>query len=446
MRALRAFVAVLLLAMAVPAVAAAQDYPPPKDPGKGPSSKGKGQTHTVCKKGCDFKALGAALKRADGKDTIRVRPGTYREGVQIAGSRYDGLTIIGNTKKPGKVKLDGKGLKGPKGQNAILINSSDGVVVKGIHARNYKANCFFVTNADGYTFDKLVAERCGVYGIYAFNSKGGSMLRSEAFYNNDAGFYIGQTPPQKGRVKRSIVRDIKSWGNVIGWSGTNMRYVTITKSKFYNNGLGIVPNSLRSEKFPPAEENVIANNDVFWNNFNFYWGAPFKIPQSGAAGLAGFPIGIGILLFGSQDTTIENNRLFGNYQAGIGLIPQITLFGDPDPEIAEAGVLRNNVVRGNRMGLDGRDLNGRDLVYDGSGTGNCFADNTVLSPNVPANNGTFAACPGPAANTEDSTVLPEVFPWVLESKVHEPASWEKYWLKHPHAPQKGIKPLERFRK
>lgn len=31
-------------------------------------------------------------------------------------------------------------------------------------------------------------------------------------------------------------------GIVIGFSGTNMRYVTITKSRFYDNGIGIVPN------------------------------------------------------------------------------------------------------------------------------------------------------------------------------------------------------------
>ena len=69
---------------------------------------------------------------------------------------------------------------------------------------------------------------------------------------------------------------------MLGFSGTNMRYVTITKSKFFNNGTGIVPNALDSEKYAPPEDNVITDNDIFWNNFNYYAGAPFKVrPTAG---------------------------------------------------------------------------------------------------------------------------------------------------------------------
>ena len=191
MRALAA--AVLTAGLLVPAVASAQeDYPPPGDPGKGPKGgQGKAQKLRVCKRGCRFRTIAAALEQADGRDTIRVGRGAYREGVQILGKRYDGLRLIGNPRRPGRVVLNGKGLKRGAAQNAVFVNGADGVTVRGFHARNYKANCFFVTNADGYTLDRLVAERCGVYGIYAFNSKGGRMTNSEAFYNNDAGFYIG---------------------------------------------------------------------------------------------------------------------------------------------------------------------------------------------------------------------------------------------------------------
>ena len=92
---------------------------------------------------------------------------------------------------------------------------------------------------DGYTLSNLgLPSAVGVYGVYAFNSKGGEMSDSEAYYNSDSGFYVGQTPPQKGKKKRTIVKNVDSWGNVLGFSGTNMRYVTITKSRWYNNGAG----------------------------------------------------------------------------------------------------------------------------------------------------------------------------------------------------------------
>ena len=217
----------------------------------------------------------------------------------------------------------------------MLINNSDDVTVQGFHARNYKANCFFATNLQDYVLDRLVAERCGVYGVYAFNSKGGRMTNSEAYYNPDSGFYVGQTPPQKGRKKRTLVKNVTSWGNVLGFSGTNMRYTTITKSRWYNNGTGIVPNTLDSEKYYPPTENVIADNDVFWNNWNFYWGAPFKIPGLSAADIP-YPIGVGILLFGSQKTVVERNRISGNYLTGFVEVPAVQLTGNSDPKKNEA--------------------------------------------------------------------------------------------------------------
>src|SRR5439155_588963 len=73
---------------------------------------------------------------------------------------------------------------------------------------------------------------------------------------------------------------VVSYGNVLGFSGTNMRYVTIEHSKWFNNGTGIVPNALHSEKYAPPEDNVITDNDVFWNNFNYYAGAPFTVKKN----------------------------------------------------------------------------------------------------------------------------------------------------------------------
>ena len=130
------------------------------------------------------------------------------------------------------------------------MNDVDDVTIRGFKAKNYKANGFFLTNVTGYLLKNLIAEHTGAYGMYAFNSKGGTMAKSEAFEMNDSGFYVGQTPPQS-KPKRTFVKNLKSHTNVLGFSGTNMRYVTIQDSQFWNNGVGIVPNALDSEKFAP---------------------------------------------------------------------------------------------------------------------------------------------------------------------------------------------------
>jgi hypothetical protein len=422
----RAGTTALAVALLAPATAMAASYPPPSNPGGGTKSPKGGKTLKVCKNGkrC-FKTIQKAVNAAKAGDTIKVANGTYREGVHINGRKKAFLKLVGNTKNPRKVLLS------KKVQNSIIINGANGVTVDGFSAKNYKGNGFFAVNVTGYKFNHLVAMGpTGVYGVYGFNSKGGQILNSEAFYNKDAGFYIGQTPKQT-KPRRSIARNLRSWGNAIGWSGTNMRYVTITKSEFFNNAIGIFPNALDSEKFPPAEDNVISDNDVFWNNFNYYRGAPFQPKKFG--GQYNLPPGIGIILLGARGTKVEGNRIYGNYLTGFAEVIDFALTKATDKADPWDNAVTNNV-----FGLAGQDLNGRDMAYDGTGKRNCFAGNVLMSPTVPANGNTFAPCPGPDPNQTDQTVLQEGLNW-LNDDTHE-----AYWVKHPHAAHKGYNPLEHW--
>jgi hypothetical protein len=354
-----------------------------------------------------------------------VRRGVYREAVRISGRRKRYLKLIGDPRRPGRVVLDGRG----RAQNGVFVDGADEVTVKGFKARRYRANGFFFVNLNGYRMDRLIAARTGVYGLYAFNTIGGRITNSEAYYVNDGAFYIGQTPPQD-RPKQTIVRNVEGWGSPLGFSATNMRYVTITKSRFYNNAVGIAPNALDSERYPPPENNVIVDNDIFWNNFNFHQGnPPFAVRDEGTAALA--PIGTGILLLGGRGHRIENNRLYGNWLTAIAAIDGVLLQENP-----AAVSLDRNIVRNNEFGLGGRDLNGRDLAYDGSGSDNCFSLDGV-GVTVPADRSTFARCSaGP--NGLDGAVRGEMLSWVGEGGVAA-------WIRHPHARKRGLRPLEVFR-
>jgi hypothetical protein len=411
----------------VPATAMAVDYPPPTDPGK-PGKRPK-HTHTVkvCKNGkhC-FKSIQKAINAAHRGDTVKIAAGTYHGGVKIKGRKKDYLRLIGNRSNPRSVVIDMKGVKSSLAQNGVFIDSADNVEVSGIYAKNYKGNGFWAINCSDYDFNHLVAGYGGGYGLYGFNSKGGRMTDSEAFYNNDSGYYIGQTPKQT-KPKRSFAKNLVAWGNVIGWSGTNMRYTTITKSTFFDNAVGIVPNALDSEKFPPAEDNVIVDNDVFWNNFNYKEGAPFVERQS-ATGFP-YPPGTGIVLFGGRRTLVENNRVWGNWLVGISVLKQFVL---KDTSAADT---IDNTVRNNQLGLNGTDLNGYDLFYDGSGSGNCWAGNDLHSPNIPEDNHTFEACPFTGQNKFDQELDNMTIGWVTDP----PGA---HWVRHEHVAKPGYNPLE----
>jgi hypothetical protein len=422
---LRITIAVLAALLLAPAAASAQTYPEPKEPGKvAPKPPRPYETHTVCKKGkCDFRSIQKAVNAADAGDTIRVKRGVYREAVRIDGRKKRYLKLIGNPKKPGRVVLEGNNKK----QNGIAVNDADEVTVSGFKARHYRANGFFFTNLNGYTMNHLVAQQTGVYGLYAFNTIGGRILNSEAYYVNDGAFYIGQTPPQD-KPKQTLVRNVEGWGSPIGFSATNMRYVTITKSRFYNNAVGIVPNALDSEKFPPDEHNVIVDNDIFWNNLNFHEGdPPFEPREEGTAALV--PIGTGILLLGGRDHRIEDNRIFGNFLGGIAAIDSI-LLADP-----ATNTLDRNVIRNNQFGLNGTDVNGYDVVYDGSGSDNCFTLGAT-DTTFPADRSTIATCSGP--NGMQQAARAQMVGWTGTGALSG-------WNKHAHPPKKGYKPLEDFK-
>jgi hypothetical protein len=426
--------AVGVAALAITASPAmAVKYPPAKDP-PGVQKAPKGPHHTLkVGKHAKYKTIIAAVKAAKAGDTIRVAHGTYKGQVHIAGAKKRYLQIIGDVKHPNKVIVELKGRHGASAQNGFFIDGADQVRVAGFQAQHYKANGFFALNVKGYKFDHSIAKWGGTYGFYAFNSYGGVMSDDVGAWNNDSGFYIGQTPKQT-KPTRSIATHLKAYGNVIGWSGTNMRYVTITKSQFWNNATGIVPNTLDSEKFPPPEDNVISGNDVFWNNFNYYLGAPFKRRPTSVKGDVPYPVGVGILLYGGRTNTITNNNVYGNWLVGIGGIQAVTL-KEPDLQ-----TLIGNKVTNNKLGLGGQDLNGSDLAYDGDGSDNCFSGNVGVSTMSPNDPGTFPACPFTGPNKFNAAAQQQAFSWALASD-HESA-----WQRHPHVTKKGYTPLEHWTK
>lgn len=403
----------------------------------------KTKVFEACKHGCRFstiqKAVNAAgsfkFKKANAKTRaiVEVRPGKYVEGVVVDGTlkkkSFDGLTIQGAKKDRRKTILEGRNAKGELGaaQNGIEAVSVDGIVLRNMWARNYQSNGFFVhasneggEHCDGYTMDNLLASSNRSYGLFAKNCLGGKMINSAGNRQGDSAFYVGETPcdsktwtnhgltpppaPCQAKPQWTLLKNDKSYENVLGYSGTNSKYVKIVESAFYNNGAGIVPNTLDSEGFEPNGWNIFERNDVFWNNYDYFLaGASFHTVSGGLGQLAGatvnYPTGVGIVLYGGDDNVVRDNNVFGNYKWGIA-----SFSGPGELFVANVGddaKNMNNEVAENTMGRGGADPNGEfDFWNDDTGGGNCWSANSAGSSYAPGNGSVpiaqiYPSCPQP---------------------------------------------------
>ncbi|HEY2771470.1 MAG TPA: hypothetical protein VGI87_12925 [Solirubrobacteraceae bacterium] len=404
--------------------------------------KAKSQTLVVCKHGCRYSTIQQAVNHSGRKATIDVRPGKYVEGVFVKGHRHDGLHIIGIGKKPSAVVIEGRHAHGPEGaaQNGIEGDNVNNLDLENMKAEHFASNGFFINGCKGYEMKDLIVGFNHSYGMYVFKCVGGRMTQSVGYGNGDSAFYVGGTPFQKHPIQTTLDH-LRGYENVLGYSGTNSKYVVIRDSEFYNNGAGIVPNTLQSEPWQPASSGLIEHNLVYWNNFDYYRpGSPVRTVSSGVGSKqANYPIGAGVMLFGTTDWTVKDNSIFGNFLWGAAA------FSDPTNPTQKA-VNDGNRFIDNKMGGVFNDANGADFYNDGSGRGTCFEGNSAGSTfdhsNTEPDSQLYASCPnsfGTGTTAADSSQFGKLAAIVLSNP---PTDQEKIWHVHAHPPRKGRTPFE----
>ena len=426
-----------------------------------PAAIGKDQkVYPVCQHGCKYRTISAAVKAVkDGSNSvIKIRPGTYKEGVTLVGHKYDGLSFVGSSGNPRNTILEGDNAK-LNGTNQIAQNGIDATNVNGLRienlwARHFQTNGFFVhsdtgtTNCKGFLMKHDLASFNRSYGLFAKRCIGGRITQSTGWGHGDSAIYIGETPPQAKPKWTQIDHDI-AFENVLGYSGTNSKYVDIHDSDFFNNGAGVVPNTLDSEAFQPNSNGRVRDNDIFWNNFNYFLPNSPVQTVSGGLGHIGdatinYPTGVGVILFGSDGWTVQDNRIFGNFMWGAAA------FSDP---FNSGAVNQKNRFIDNKMGRNGTDTNRFDFFNDGSGKGTCFMGNTSstfdVTPTAHHSQGfLYPGCPAPNKGTgsnqgdgasDFSGQVGELAGYVLSNP---PCKQEDSWARHPHPPFEGRTPID----
>jgi plastocyanin len=270
--------------------------------------------------------------------------------VTIRGTDRDAVVIDGEHQRP----------------NAISVFAADGVVVENLTVRNATENGIFFTSLTGYRVSYVTAYNSGVYGIYAFDAVDGIFEHSWASGHPDAGFYVGQCDPCD-----ALLTDLVAERNALGYSGTNASDVVIVNSRWYDNIVGIAPNTLDSELLPPFQRVTIVGNTVHDNDNRLAPTLDLEWPA----------FGNGIMLAGGLDSVVERNLVYNHERSGILVTPNLS---------TNFWMTGGNAVRDNEIHGSGY----ADITMSGPAmAGNCFSGNGARRT-VPVGLETFANCDG----------------------------------------------------
>ncbi len=311
-------------------------------------------------------SIQAAVNRANPGDTVLVKRGVYHQSVLISKNRITlrgaGDFLGGTVLKPPASVPENlcNTVFGPTGVCifAKKVDTETGAVIKAVHddtvtamyVTGFQGNGVFGYGADDLRVTHVKAVDDGEYGISRFASSETLFADDVAAGNDEAGFYVGDSPDAD-----TVVRHNRAFGNALGIFIRHARHVTITGNRATGNCQGILV--LDDGQPGGAGDAVIRHNKVFSNN-------KFCPANEEAPPLQGG----GILLLGATHTRVAANHVAGNVgqqvnSGGIVVASAQSLTGGSDP--SHITIIHNSAF-GDQPA---------DLIWDGTGTGVSFTHN-----------------------------------------------------------------------
>jgi parallel beta-helix repeat protein len=326
----------------------------------------------------------AAVDAAQPGDTILVPPGTYRESVLV--NKSD-LTIVGT---PAAI-IDATGFRigirvgtgtisrgGPSPACPPL--TVEGFTLSGLTIEHASFSGVFLIGVDGYHLAGTRYVDNPVYGPFPVCSRNGLIDFNHVVGGGsavgpslDTGIYVGDDD-------QVTVRHNSVTNYVIGVVVENTTNAIVRDNLLKGNTAGIYVAVFPDHPRPFTDKVVIERNQVVHNNL------PNSVPPDSGDAIGLVPTGAGIVNLGGDRIVIRDNRVLGNDSLGVAIVQNPLAPSDPriEPNPDANEVRRNVILQNGRHPDPVRAITpGADIVYDGTGTGTCIADN-IFATEFPA--------------------------------------------------------------
>jgi parallel beta-helix repeat protein len=351
-------------------------------------------------------SIRAAVARASPGDRIQVKPGTYREGapgdLNALTITRSGIELVGQSKPGHPVILENAGGQSygiwvspansagegpqaddehpPCGIAGPTRQTLHGFSLSGFTVRGFLVHGVHLACVDGFSIEGNVSEGNLVYGLFPVVSQNGLVTGNVVTgTTKDAGIYVGQSD-------KVLIAGNVSHGNLLGIEIENSRDCAAVANESFGNTFGIFVDILPHLERTTQERAFVAFNSVRDNN------RPNDASPDDILGL--LPAGMGILVAGGEATTVLANDVRNNGFAGIAITSVCLGVDCTDPTLDIDPFPVNDRIVGNRLTGNGTvpqdnplfEALRADLVWDGTGTGNCWSANrfsTSTPPELP---------------------------------------------------------------